>query len=195
MQNRRTVGADPKRGTARRLVDSGLIAGGSLRRWPARRRLIVAAVAGMVLVGLALAAGTVAFVDGSLVFPGTGWADAVTVVGAGLIGLVVASYVDAPIGADATLCDLRWPALGLISLYLSTDLRTAVPLLEPGIRPVVSVAASALLVWALLARLNSEYKATRSQRRSGAPGDIDGTEDGEVCTTCRPLFPRAGGRP
>ncbi|MEB0200913.1 hypothetical protein QN354_03970 [Cryobacterium sp. 5I3] len=166
-----------------------------LRSWPTRRRLIIVTVAAMALTGLTLASGTVAIVGGSLVFPGPWWADAVTVGGACLIGLVVASYVDAPIGADATLCDLRWPALGLISLYLSTDLRTAVPLLEPGIRPVVGVAAIALLVWALLARLNSEYKATRSQHRSGTSGGIDGTEDGEVCTTCRPLFPRVGGRP
>ena len=166
-----------------------------LRSWSVRRRLIVAAVAGMVGVGLAFAAGTVAIVGDSLVFPGLWWADAVTVVGAALIGLVVASYVDAPIGADATLCDLRWPALGLISLYLSTDLRTAVPLLEAGIRPIVSVAAIVLLAWALLARLQSEYQATRSQLRSSASGDMDGTVEGEVCTTCRPLFPRTGGRP
>jgi heme A synthase len=114
------------------------------------------------------------------------------VAGAGLVGLVVASYFDAPIGADATLCDVRWPVLGLISLYLSTDLRTAVPMLDGVARPIVALAAIALLVWALLERLGSESRAVAKRDRSVTAGDD--VEDGEVCTTCRPLFPRTQSR-
>lgn len=148
-----------------------------LRSWPAKRRMIAAGVAFAALTVLVVASGTVMVTSGSLTFPGPWWAYAVTVVGAGLAGLVVASYFDAPIGADATMCDVRWPVLGLIAVYLSTDLRTAVPVLDGTVRPVVAAAAVGLLVWALLERLGSERRAT--------------SEAGEVCTTCRPLFPRS----
>ncbi|HSP76736.1 MAG TPA: hypothetical protein VLO31_11065 [Cryobacterium sp.] len=152
-----------------------------LRTWPKRRRMIAAGVAASVLAVLNLASGSVAVAGGSLVFPGAGWAYAVTLVGAGLIGLVVASYFDAPIGGEATRCDVRWPVLGLIAIYLTTELREAVPLISDAIRPVVAVAAIALLGWALLERLGSEHRAVAERGEDGA--------DGEVCTTCKPLFP------
>ena len=151
-----------------------------LRTWPGRRRMIAAGVAAAVLAMLTLASGAVAVVGGSLVFPGAPWAYAVTIVGAGLIGLVVASYFDAPIGGEATRCDVRWPVLGLIAFYLTTELHEAVPLISDAVRPVVAVAAVALLVWALLERLRSEHRAV---------SDRDQDQDGEVCTTCKPLFP------
>ncbi|TFC84737.1 hypothetical protein E3T24_09890 [Cryobacterium sp. TmT2-59] len=154
---------------------------GELRSWSVPRRLIAAGVAAAALVGLTIVSGTLSVIDGAIVFPGAWWGYLLTVVGSGLVGLVVAGYVDAPIGAEATMCDLRWPVLGLIALSLSTDLLTAVPLLEGFVRPVVAVAAVVLLVWALRERLQSEHDAT-----TGA--------DGEVCTTCRPLFPLAQGR-
>ncbi|TFB72654.1 hypothetical protein E3O06_10065 [Cryobacterium glaciale] len=50
------------------------------------------------------------------------------------------------------------------------------------VRPYVAAAALALLVWALHERLGSERKATRAT--------LTGSVDGEVCTTCRPLFAR-----
>lgn len=152
-----------------------------LRTWPVKRRMIAGGVAVAVTGALVVASGTVGFVGGVVTIPGTWWGYLVVAVGAGLVGLVVASYVDAPIGATATMCDLRWPVLGVISLYLSTELRTAVPLLDGVVRPVFAAAAVALLSWALLERLASEYRA----------GTAD--EDGEVCTTCRPLFPRSSG--
>ncbi len=157
-----------------------------LRTWPAKRRMIAAGVAVALTVLLVAASGTVEFVGGSIAFPGTWWGYLVVVVGAALVGLVVASYFDAPIGAEATMCDLRWPVLGTIALYLSTDLRTAVPLLDGFVRPVAAVAAIALLAWALLERLTSERSALADRSRDGM---ADG--DGEVCTTCRPLFPTA----
>lgn len=161
---------------------SGLLT--ELRTWPSRRRMIAAGVAASVLAVLTLASGSVAVVDGSLVFPGAPWAYLVTVVGAGLIGLVVASYFDAPIGGEATRCDVRWPVLGLIAIYLTTELRESVPLISDAVRPVVAVAAIALLVWALLERLGSEHRAVADRSEHGEVGEV-----GEVCTTCKPLFP------
>jgi hypothetical protein len=148
-----------------------------LRAWPTRRRLIAAAVAGAVFALLMFASGLLG-VAGA---PGTApwWSYALAAVGSGLIGLVVASYFGAPIGADATLCDTRWPALGLIALYLATDLRSVEPVLTGVVRPVVAVTAIALLAWALRERLVSEHRAMADA----------GSEDGATCTTCRPLFP------
>jgi hypothetical protein len=154
-----------------------------LRTWPGRRRMIAAGVAASALAVLALASGSVAVAGGSLVFPGAVWAYALTVVGAGLIGLIVASYFDAPIGGEATRCDVRWPVLGLIAVYLTTEVREAVPLISDAVRPVVAVAAIALLVWALLERLGSEHRVVS-----------DREADGEVCTTCKPLFPATRSR-
>lgn len=153
-----------------------------LRLWTTRRWMISAGVAAAAYVGLAIASGTIASIGGSLTFPGPLWAYALMAVGAGLAGMVVASYFAAPIGAEATMCDLRWPVLGLVAIVLSTDLRTAVPMLTGAVRPVVALAAIALLAWALLERLGAEHRA------------VADTGDGEVCTTCRPLFPQAHSR-
>ncbi|MBG6058137.1 hypothetical protein RCH16_001627 [Cryobacterium sp. MP_M5] len=160
-----------------------------LRTWPATRRMIAGGVSAFVVGALVVASGTVGFAGGSVTFPGSWWGYVVVAAGSGLVGLIVAGYFHAPIGAAATMCDLRWPVLGVISLYLSTDLRTAVPLLAEFVRPVVAVAAIALLVWALLERLAGEYRAVAGRDRSETAG-----ADGEVCTTCRPLFPNSAGR-
>ncbi|MBC7442785.1 MAG: hypothetical protein H7311_09740 [Ramlibacter sp.] len=154
---------------------------GELRTWSRQRRLIASGVATVAVVGLSLVSGTVSVSGGALVFPGAWWGYLLTVAGSGLVGLIVSGYVDAPIGAEATLCDLRWPVLGLVALSLSTDLRTAVPLLDGFVRPVVAAAAVVLLVWALRERLQSERDAVAR-------------EDGEACTTCRPLFSLVQGR-
>ncbi|TFC91191.1 MULTISPECIES: hypothetical protein [Cryobacterium] len=157
-----------------------------LRTWHGRRWMIAAGVAAAALVVLTLATGSVAVAGGSLVFPGAAWASAVTVVGVGLIGLVAGSYFDAPIGGEATRCDVRWPVLGLIAVYLTTELREAVPLISDAVRPVVAVAALALLMWALLERLGREHRAVAGRSEIGG--------DGEVCTTCKPLFPEPRNR-
>ncbi|TFC59732.1 hypothetical protein E3O62_08450 [Cryobacterium sp. TMT2-15-1] len=157
-----------------------------LRTWPRRRRMVAAGIGAAAFTALTLASGSVAVAGGSLMFPGAVWAYAVTVVGAGLIGLVVASYFDAPIGGEATRCDVRWPVLGLIAVYLTTELWEAVPLIAGAVRPVVAVAAIALLVWALLERLGSEHRAVNDRNEND--------EDGEVCTTCKPLFPATRSR-
>jgi len=147
-----------------------------LRLWTPRRRLIALGVAVAAHVVLSLATGAFAGVGGPLAFPASWWAYALTLLGSGMLGLVVASYFSAPIGGEATRCDLRWPVLGLMALYLSTDLRTAEPMLTGVVRPVVALAAVALLVWALRERLAAEHHA------------VADTDVGTVCTTCRPLF-------
>lgn len=146
-----------------------------LRAWPTRHRLIAAAVAAAAFALLLVASGLVAGAPAAAPW----WNYALAAVGSGLIGLVVGSYIDAPIGAEATLCDTRWPTLGLIALYLATDIRSVEPVLTGVVRPVVALAAIALLAWALRERLVSEHQATADA----------GTEDGAACTTCRPLFP------
>ena len=147
--------------------------------------MITGGVAIVAFTGLALASGLVGVSDSGLVFPGTWWSIPAGVVGSILIGLIIASYIGTPIGADATLCDTRWPGFGLIALFLATDARTIVPILTGITRPVVAVAAMVLLVWALRERLASERRTTARLDRA-SPDHIDG----EVCTTCRPLFPR-----
>ncbi|TFD45031.1 hypothetical protein E3T55_19755 [Cryobacterium frigoriphilum] len=101
-----------------------------------------------------------------------------------MIGLIVASYIGTPIGADATLCDTRWPALGLIALYLTTEIRSLDPIVIGAARPVLIAAAGALLIWALRERLVSERRANTRHESSEAA-------EGEVCATCTPLFPRS----
>ncbi|MHB1172079.1 MAG: hypothetical protein ACYCZY_06235 [Lacisediminihabitans sp.] len=162
--------------------------------WSDRRWRVAVGIAVLVLAGLVAASGIVTFTNGVPGFPGSWWIYTVTVVGAGAIGLVVASYIEAPIGAEATLCDVRWPGVSLIALYLATDLRTAAPILGDMARPAVAVAALAVLTWALIERLGRERRAVarRAQQdtaclTSDATGDVD---TGAECSTCRPLFPR-----
>ena len=155
-----------------------------LRTWPVKRRLIAAGVAGAVVIVLVIASGSVAVTGAAVTLVGAWWSYPVMVFGASLIGLIVASYIDAPIGGEATQCDVRWPLLGLFALYFTTEAREIVPLIPDAIRPVVAAAALALLVWALLERLGSEHRAV-----------ADRGESGEVCTTCKPLFGAARARP
>ncbi|TFD54445.1 hypothetical protein E3T55_03135 [Cryobacterium frigoriphilum] len=158
--------------------------------WSGRRWLLAAGIAVVAVVALIAAGGLIGPADalpgGSAVAPW--WALPVVVVGSALAALVVASYVGTPIGADATLCDTRWPALGLTGLYLATELRSLEPVLgastDGPVRPVVALAAIGLLVWALRARLMTEHRAT-----AALAADVD-AQPGEVCTTCRPLFAR-----
>ena len=151
-----------------------------LRVWPARRWLIVAAVAVGAFITLATGYASIAGGAGDAPW----WTVAATALGASLIGLIVASYIGTPIGADATLCDARWPALGLIALYLTTEVRSLDPVVSGAARPVLAAAALTLLFWALRERLTSERRATTRSESSGST-------EGEVCTTCTPLFPRS----
>ncbi|MEO5781250.1 MULTISPECIES: hypothetical protein [Arthrobacter] len=152
-----------------------------------RRARFAAAGAGAVA-----AAAAVGSVNGMIIDGGAPWWSlAVLAAGAVLTGLVLGSYVRAPIGAEATLCDTRWPLIGLTGLVLATStgpdtLAThlftgAAPWVLAGmIQPAFAILSLGLLGWALRERLALE-------RWAMAPPD-DGNPAG-ACATCRPLFP------
>lgn len=161
-----------------------------LRSWQ-RPRLAAA--------GIAAVAAAVTLVSLNGMTAGTGatwWTVGVAAAGSLLTGLLVGSFVRAPIGAEATVCDTRWPVFGLTGLVIGTStgpaslaaqlFTGAAPAVLAGvIQPAFALLSFALLGWALRERLELERKVV-------APSpEGDG---GEVCTTCRPLFPARPGR-
>ncbi|MCY0905821.1 hypothetical protein [Arthrobacter sp. H14-L1] len=123
------------------------------------------------------------------------WNIMIVAAGSLLAGLVAGSYIGAPIGAGATVCDTRWPVLGLTGLVVATSTGqkalaahlftgTAPAVLAGMIQPAFALLSLALLGWALRERLQLERKAVSPS--------TDG-DTGDVCTTCRPLFPTKPG--
>lgn len=143
-----------------------------LRSW-SRARVATAIVAAVTAAAFLLAA------NGMVAGAGTGWAGYTLVsVGSILAGLLAGSYANAPIGAAATLCDLRWPVLGLFGVVWASSTRDA--LLSAQL--AVGLLSLAVMAWALHGRLELERKVTLG--RAGTPdSDVD------VCTDCRPLLP------
>ena len=143
-----------------------------LRSW-ARSRVAAAIVAAGLAEVFLMAA------NGMTAGAGTGWTG-YALVGAGsiLAGFLAGSYVNAPIGAAATLCDLRWPVLGLFGAVWASSTREALPAAQT----VAGILALAVMAWALHGRLELERKVTLG--RSGSPD-----AGVEVCTDCLPLFP------
>ena len=143
-------------------------------------------------IAAATAAAIVVSLNGMVTVPGAAWWNvAIVAVGSLLAGLVVGSFMGSPIGAGATVCDTRWPLLGLTGLVVATSTGqgslaaylftgTASAVLAGVIQPVFALLSLALLGWALRERLELERRAVSS----AAHGDT-----GDVCTTCRPLFP------
>lgn len=165
----------------------------SLRSWE-RPRMVAAGITAFAAAA-ALAAANGAAGTGPA-WAGAAWAGwwyfPAIAAGSLLAGLVVGSYLRAPIGAEATLCDTRWPVLGLAGLALGTSpgpdsvlaylFSWAAPVvLGTVIQPAASLASLALLGWALRLRLDLEGAALAPD--GGAPF---GTGS---CPTCRPLFP------
>lgn len=106
------------------------------------------------------------------------WSGYVSVAAASILaGLLAGSYVDAPTGAAATFCDLRWPVAGLFGVIWANSPREA----QPPVQIAVGVLALAVMTWALHARLILEHRATLAQAEENT--------ELEVCTDCRPLFP------
>lgn len=143
-----------------------------LRSWSRSRVAATVVAAGLAAVFLMAA-------NGMIAGAGTGWTG-YALVGAGsvLAGFLAGSYVNAPIGAAATLCDLRWPVLGLFGVVWASSTREALP----AVQIAVGILSLAVMAWALHGRLELERKVTLG--RSGSPD-----ADVEVCTDCRPLFP------
>ncbi len=165
--------------------------GGELRRWPRHRWYVSALVAATVLLGLGAANGLIGVPadigHDSLAPPPARWWYPFAIIGAGLVGLIFATYRGAPIGAAATFCDLRWPILGIAGVAFAGLSSSSMSLiaLAPGTLGVVTrlalgLAALALLVWALLQRLAQEQEATVSDRERGV-------DPGNACSTCRPI--------
>lgn len=116
------------------------------------------------------------------------WSWPIGLVGAALLAVLVATFWASPVGARPTLCDLRWPALGLAGLLLAVGTRaplgfvatifggTPSALLDI-LQPIVGLASIALILWALRERQAVEARALAPTK-----------DDAEVCQTCRPLY-------
>lgn len=184
------ISADGDRGRVHARLESLRGDWRQLRNW----RWTRAAAAG---IAAATAAAVVVSLNGMMTVAGATWCNVVIVAAGSLLaGLVVGSYIGSPIGAEATVCDTRWPLLGLTGLVVATStgqgtlaahlFTGAAPTVLAGvIQPAFALLTLALLGWALRERLELERKAL-SPATDGDAGD--------VCTTCRPLFP-AGPRP
>jgi hypothetical protein len=142
-----------------------------LANWSRQRVTVTVIAAGASAVFLTAATG--------MIFgAGTGWTGyALISAGSILAGFLAGSYTDAPIGAAPTLCDLRWPVMGLFGLIWAGSPREALP----SVQGIVGLLALAVMTWALHARLELERKVTLA--RGPQDSDVD------VCTDCRPLFP------
>lgn len=160
-----TVGAPGGRSRLRQLPQV-------LRTWSRAR--VATSIAATVLAAVFLVAA-----NGMIAGAGTGWTG-YALVGASsiLAGFLAGSYVNAPIGAAATLCDLRWPVLGLFGAVWASSAREA----APSVQVAVGLLSLAVMAWALHGRLELERKVTVGPSGSG-------DSDADACTDCRPLFP------
>ncbi|MEV1128691.1 hypothetical protein [Agromyces sp. NPDC049794] len=152
-----------------------------LRSWPASR--------GWIALAAGIGSGALLVVTGNLATTtamAPWWSWAAVAAGAVAFGLVVATFRSAPVGAEPVVCDLRWPVLGFVGLSLATEQAAAVPMIEPFVRPVVALAALAVLVYGLVDRISRERRMIAERRRLEAGGE---SVEGLTCTTCRTLFP------
>ncbi|MBW4043187.1 MAG: hypothetical protein HIU86_13885 [Acidobacteria bacterium] len=138
-----------------------------IRAWPRARLGIGLVVAIAFILALAAVSGLAPFGTTA----GAGWRSPLLVLVGTSVGLYAASAVRAPIGAEMTLCDLRWP--GLATIATASAGRDAT--LATGFAVLFDVAALALMVWAVAHRLEEERRAL-------------GGGDGAACLTCRPVF-------
>ena len=142
----------------------------------------------------------------------TGWKLVIVAVGSLLAGLVAGSYFGAPIGVEVTVCDTRWPVLGLTGLVMATCTGQRTPaahlftgstpaVLAGVIQPAFALLSVALLGWALGSASNSSgppshpaptgmpavcaLPASRSFPPNPARGAATGITDG--CTPSPPI--------
>lgn len=180
MQIRRTVATDAKQGTASRLVNSVLIAGGSLRRWPARRWWIALVAAVGTYLVIAIPTDLIDTPFFARAVAPTAWSWPVLAVSAILAGLVSATYVAYPEGAAPLRSEGRLGIAGwMITFFavgcpvcnkivlLALGASGALQFFEP-VQPYLAGASILLLGWALQARLTRESSCSRS----AAPGPV-----------------------
>tara|TARA_R110000868_G_scaffold6370_11_gene36404 strand:+ start:20268 stop:20834 length:567 start_codon:yes stop_codon:yes gene_type:complete len=154
------------------------------------RLAVTLIAAALTLAVLASSTGLFALIDGT-----TGLrldAPAAIVLGAGslLAGATLSTFRRPPLGAEATVCDLRGPLIGSLLLGLGTDAGEA-SLVSGVAQPVLAAAGLIVLAVGLVDRLLRERAAVRhAERRQAAvlAGLVDAAEPGEVCLDCRPLF-------
>ncbi len=145
-----------------------------LRGWSRTRLLVAAGITVTATAGLLLASG---LLHGGPFTPTAElwWAAPLLLIGSLALGALIASYLGATVGAEATFCDLRWPLIAVVLLHLSTDFFSVVPLVSGPSRLLLGAAATLLLVWAIRQRVDAERQARNA-------------DDAVSCTTCRPLF-------
>jgi hypothetical protein len=182
MQNGRTVGVDSEQGMTRRLVDSFLVAGGSLQRWPARRWWIALVAAVGTYLVIAIPTDLIDTPFFARAVAPTAWSWPVLAASAVLAGLVSATYVAYPEGAAPLRSEGRLGIAGwMITFFavgcpvcnkivlLALGASGALQFFEP-VQPYLAGASILLLGWALHARLTRESSCSRP---AGAPGPVD----------------------
>ncbi|WP_294181167.1 hypothetical protein [uncultured Schumannella sp.] len=155
-------------------------------------RVAVAVLASfLTLAVLVSATGQIVFVAGVSTLDVTVPTAIALVIGSLLAGATFATFLRPPVGAEATVCDLRGPLIGSVLLGLGTDAGEA-SLVTGVAQPVLAVASLIVLGVGLYDRLRRERAALRhAERRQAAvlAGLVDAGDPGEVCLDCRPLFP------
>ena len=146
--------------------------------------------AALTLAVLASSTGMLALADGATGLRLDALAATALVAGSLLAGATFATFRRPPLGAEATVCDLRGPLIGSLLLGLGTDAGEA-SLVSGVAQPVLAAAGLIVLAVGLVDRLLRERAAVRhAERRQAAvlAGLVDAAEPGEVCLDCRPLF-------
>jgi len=168
MQSKRTAAVDPARSPASRLASSFLIAGGSLRRWPARRWWVALAAAVGTYLVIAIPTDLIDTPFFAREVAPTAWSWPVLAVSAILAGLVSATYVAYPDGAAPSRSEGRLGLAGWTITFfavgcpvcnkivlLALGASGALQFFEP-VQPYLAGASIVLLGWALHARLTRE---------------------------------------
>lgn len=141
---------------------------GTLVLWPSRRWFVAASVAGLTFLVVAVPTALIATPFFTREIPPTWWSYPVLTVSAVLAGLVTATYVAYPSGAEPAASTSRWGAVGGILTFfavgcpvcnkivlLALGASGAMRFFEP-VQPILAVASIALLAWALYARVKRE---------------------------------------
>ncbi|SDJ91840.1 hypothetical protein SAMN05216282_101286 [Cryobacterium psychrotolerans] len=173
--------AKPSPGIAARLngVARGFgVAGGELRRWPARRWWVALGTAAFTIVFIAIPTDLIDTPFFAREVPPTVWSWPVLLVSAVLAGLVTATYIAHPDGAAPSRAVGRLGMTGWVVTFfavgcpvcnklvlLALGTTGAMQFFEP-VQPYLAAASIILLGWALYARLTRENSCRLPARRA-----------------------------